>query len=59
MIPKIFQPNFTTKSGGMGLGLSMVKSLLTSNNATIYFETEENIGTIFIIEIPMYNENNF
>ncbi|MCK9255815.1 MAG: ATP-binding protein [Bacteroidales bacterium] len=55
MIPKIFQPNFTTKSGGMGLGLSMVKSLLISNNATIYFETKENIGTEFIIEIPMYN----
>lgn len=58
MLPKIFQPNFTTKSGGMGLGLSMVKSLLISNNATIYFETHENIGTEFIIEIPIFEENN-
>ncbi|MDY0140303.1 MAG: ATP-binding protein [Bacteroidales bacterium] len=54
MIPKIFQPNFTTKSSGMGLGLSMVKSILISNNATIHFNTTENIGTEFVIEIPIY-----
>ncbi|HNQ67217.1 MAG TPA: ATP-binding protein [Bacteroidales bacterium] len=53
MKPKIFQPNFTTKSAGMGLGLSMVKSMLISNNATIHFNTEEGIGTEFIIEIPI------
>lgn len=55
MRPKIFQPNFTTKSAGMGLGLSMVKSMLISNNATIYFNTEEGKGTEFVIEIPMEN----
>lgn len=52
MKPKIFQPNFTTKSAGMGLGLSMVKNMLISNNATIYFNTEEDKGTEFIIEMP-------
>ena len=52
MRTKIFQPNFTTKSAGMGLGLSMVKSMLISNNATIYFETKTDEGTEFIIEIP-------
>ncbi|MDD2634158.1 MAG: ATP-binding protein [Bacteroidales bacterium] len=54
MIHKIFQPNFTTKSSGTGLGLSMVKSILISNNATILFNTEEDIGTEFVIEIPIY-----
>ncbi|MDR2009689.1 MAG: hypothetical protein LBQ22_04330 [Bacteroidales bacterium] len=52
MIPKIFQPNFTTKSAGMGLGLSMVKNMLLSNNASIYFKTAKDKGTEFIIEIP-------
>ncbi|MDD3687215.1 MAG: ATP-binding protein [Bacteroidales bacterium] len=56
MISKIFQPNFTTKSAGMGLGLSMVKSMLISNNATIHFNTEVGVGTEFVIEIPMLNE---
>lgn len=55
MLPKIFQPNFTTKSAGMGLGLSMVKSMLISNSATIHFNTEEGVGTEFVIEIPMVN----
>ena len=55
MQPKIFQPNFTTKSSGMGLGLSMVKSMLISNNATIYFKTKEDFGTEFVIEIPVYS----
>jgi two-component system, NtrC family, nitrogen regulation sensor histidine kinase NtrY len=58
MISKIFQPNFTTKSAGMGLGLSMVKSMLISNNATIHFNTEEGVGTEFIIEIPMLSEGD-
>jgi nitrogen fixation/metabolism regulation signal transduction histidine kinase len=52
MISRMFQPNFTTKSAGMGLGLSMVKNMLLSNNATIFFKTKENEGTEFIIEIP-------
>ncbi len=56
MRPKIFQPNFTTKSAGMGLGLSMVKSMLISNNATIYFNTEDGLGTEFVIEIPVETE---
>ena len=52
MIPKIFQPNFTTKSGGMGLGLSMVKNIIDSNGGKISFKTVKDKGTEFIIEIP-------
>lgn len=52
MVPKIFQPNFTTKSAGMGLGLSMVKNMLLSNNAEIHFNTKKGVGTEFIVEIP-------
>jgi two-component system, NtrC family, nitrogen regulation sensor histidine kinase NtrY len=49
---KIFSPSFTTKSSGMGLGLSMAKSILTSVNATINFESKPGEGTTFIIRIP-------
>lgn len=52
MIPKIFQPNFTTKSGGMGLGLSMVKNIIDNNDGAITFNTEKNVGTEFIIQLP-------
>ena len=46
---KIFQPNFTTKTSGMGLGLAMVKRLVENNNGEIWFETQLDIGTTFYL----------
>ena len=50
--PKIFTPNFTTKTSGMGLGLAMVKSTLDAIGGRISFETSEGRGTTFHIVIP-------
>ncbi|MGZ3921841.1 MAG: sensor histidine kinase, partial [Bacteroidia bacterium] len=50
MREKIFEPNFTTKSTGSGLGLAMVKNIMSSLGGKIYFESEENKGTTFYIE---------
>lgn len=49
---KVFQPNFTTKSSGMGLGLAITKNIITSLGGEIYFETS-NAGTTFYIELPL------
>lgn len=54
IIPKIFQPNFTTKSSGTGLGLAFVKKTIDSMNGEITFYTQRNIGTTFIIKVPLY-----
>ena len=51
--PKLFTPNFTTKSTGTGLGLAMVKSAIVSFNGSINFETELNKGTMFTIVLPL------
>jgi signal transduction histidine kinase len=45
----IFEPKFTTKSSGMGLGLSIVKKIVENHNGTISFDTEKEKGTVFII----------
>ena len=49
----ILDPNFTTKSGGMGLGLGMVKNLVNSYEGKIDFESKINIGTSFKITFPI------
>lgn len=51
---KIFKPNFTTKSNGMGLGLSIVNNIIVNSNGKIWFETYQNVGTTFYICFPLY-----
>jgi len=46
---KIFNPNFTTKSSGMGLGLAMVRNIVINNGGTIEFESSEDRGTTFYL----------
>tara|TARA_Y100001954_G_C15696507_1_gene545555 strand:- start:19 stop:1116 length:1098 start_codon:yes stop_codon:yes gene_type:complete len=50
---RIFVPNFTTKNSGMGLGLAMVQKIIENMGGSIYFESEENEGTRFIIELKI------
>jgi two-component system nitrogen regulation sensor histidine kinase NtrY len=50
---KIFKPNFTTKTSGMGLGMPMTKNIVESFNGKIWFMTELNIGTTFFVELPL------
>ncbi|MDG2367873.1 MAG: ATP-binding protein [Flavobacteriaceae bacterium] len=49
---KIFEPKFTTKTSGMGLGLGMVKNLVHSYNGRISMSSKINSGTTFSITFP-------
>ncbi len=52
-ISQVFNPFFTTKAKGTGLGLLLSRKMLASMNCTIEIESsEENRGTTFIISIP-------
>jgi two-component system nitrogen regulation sensor histidine kinase NtrY len=51
---KIFVPNFSTKYSGSGIGLALAKRLVEDMNGTITFESTVNVGTVFIIELPLY-----
>jgi signal transduction histidine kinase len=46
-IDKIFEPKFTTKTSGMGLGLAMVKNILQAYNGSITFTSTPNKKTTF------------
>jgi len=53
---RLFQPNFTTKSSGMGMGLAITKNIITTSGGNISYETELNKGSLFIVELPCLNE---
>lgn len=50
--PKVFEPKFTTKTSGMGLGLAMVKNIVETYNGSITFSSEFGKGTIFTVSFP-------
>ncbi len=51
--PRIFTPNFTTKSSGTGLGLAMCKRIAEQAGGDIWFETNS-AGTTFFVRLPLY-----
>ncbi|MCB4798413.1 sensor histidine kinase [Neotamlana laminarinivorans] len=51
-IAKVFEPKFTTKSSGMGLGLAMVKNIVENHKGSITFTTKKNKGTTFTVIFP-------
>ncbi|WP_257668459.1 sensor histidine kinase [Parapedobacter tibetensis] len=55
---KLFQPNFTTKSSGTGLGLAFVKQAVEGMGGSIRYETFVGKGTTFYILIPSMTHVN-
>lgn len=55
---KLFSPSFTTKTSGMGLGLSIVKNIVENFAGRIRFETRPGEGTTFFLEIPVYEQED-
>ena len=51
-IEKIFNPFFTTKSNGVGLGLSISSRLVEENGGQLTVSSEPGQGTTFIIQLP-------
>ncbi|MBK7761942.1 MAG: ATP-binding protein [Bacteroidetes bacterium] len=50
----LFQPYFTTKTSGTGLGLAMCKDIIEASGGRISFESTIEVGTTFYIDLPMY-----
>ncbi|MBX2828114.1 MAG: GHKL domain-containing protein [Flavobacteriaceae bacterium] len=49
---KVFEPKFTTKSSGMGLGLAMVKNIVETYGGGITLQSVEGEGTTFVVSVP-------
>ena len=51
---RIFLPNFTTKSGGSGVGLSLTYNIVQAAGGSISFESKEGNGAEFVIALPKH-----
>jgi nitrogen fixation/metabolism regulation signal transduction histidine kinase len=49
---QVFNPYFTTKGQGTGLGLPIVERIIFDHNGQIWFETEQGVGTTFFVDLP-------
>jgi two-component system nitrogen regulation sensor histidine kinase NtrY len=49
---RLFEPNFSTKKAGMGLGLTIVNSIITDHNGMISVQNNHPRGAKFVIELP-------
>ena len=53
---RVFEPYFTSKADGAGLGLAIVERIVFDHDGNIWFETQEGVGTTFIIDLPLGSE---
>jgi signal transduction histidine kinase len=55
---RLFQPYFTTKKDGTGLGLFVTRKLVTDHGGQIEFESRPGQGTTFLVHLPVWGVQN-
>lgn len=53
IVSRLSRPFFSTKDGGVGLGLPVAEGIIRSHGGQIRFESKENQGTKVLIELPL------
>jgi signal transduction histidine kinase len=53
LVPRIFDPHFSTRSTGTGLGLAIVRRLVESWGGSVDVDSSPGVGTTFRVHIPV------
>jgi two-component system nitrogen regulation sensor histidine kinase NtrY len=56
--PKLFEPYFSTKKTGTGLGLAIVSTIVADHNGYIRVQSNTPQGSIFIVELPLFQQQS-
>jgi signal transduction histidine kinase len=54
-LKEIFEPFFTTKQHGMGMGLSIARTIVEAHEGKIWAESRPDGGAFFCVVIPLRN----
>jgi signal transduction histidine kinase len=57
-LDKIFDPFYTTKPGGMGMGLSISRSIIEAHGGRLWAEAKDGPGTMFHFTLPTSREDD-
>ena len=55
-LKEVFEPFFTSKSEGMGMGLSIARTIVEAHNGQIWAENRDHGGASFRIRLPLRND---
>jgi two-component system, LuxR family, sensor kinase FixL len=58
MLDEVFQPFFTTKREGLGMGLSISRSIIRAHQGRLWAENNPDGGATFAFTLPVYGDDS-
>jgi signal transduction histidine kinase len=55
-LPRLFEPFYTTKPSGMGMGLSIARTIIEAHHGRIWAENNASGGATFRISLPVSSQ---
>ena len=57
-LPRVFEPFYTTKDSGLGMGLAICRSIISAHGGRLWAEADQPQGTVFQFTLPVAHEDS-